>query len=161
MPFYNRGRSSASMFQGRGVAAFISANEEDLPRNGTRIRLLAHLEFDEYHIKLPESVVGQPGQISPLSRQIFADGFCRAAQYGPGWARCNGRATGPPLPDIFHIITFPAVTAAPIKVICKRRQITIYHSPTRQTQGSNYRYPHPSTPPLTLPSETWPLLLVS
>ena len=47
MPFHNWGRSSASIFQGRGVAAFISANEENLLINGTRIGSPVYLEYKE------------------------------------------------------------------------------------------------------------------
>ena len=51
MPFHKWGsRSSASMFQGRGVAAFISANEEDLPGNGTRIGSPVYLEYEEIFV---------------------------------------------------------------------------------------------------------------
>ena len=35
------------MFQGRGAAALILANEEDLPRNGTKIGSPVYLEYEE------------------------------------------------------------------------------------------------------------------
>ena len=40
------------MVQGRGVVAFISANEEDLPRNGIRIGSLVYLEYKEMLVVL-------------------------------------------------------------------------------------------------------------
>ena len=35
------------MSQGRGVVAFVSANEEDLPRNRNRIGSPVYLEYEE------------------------------------------------------------------------------------------------------------------
>lgn len=128
-------------------AAFVSANEADSARNGTRIRL-------------PSIVSSSLGRNMPAWLNLAniwvgllkLCSFCRAVQHDPRRGRCTARVTTPPLPDTSLTIRCSATTAAAVLFLWWHRQSPcITPLPTGHTETTVLTPPPAPTYPHAFP----------